>query len=206
MVKFNDPNDGNKTALTNPLFESVFNVIQDGICILDPSLTILRANAALMEWYSHVPNLVGEKCYQVFHGMDQPCKNCPSQRALAHKSPQSDIIPLNVPGRPPGWMELFAYPLLDADGSVSGVVETIRDITQRVEQQNARQRRLASEALITDISTRFINKPHDKVDAEIERSLQISGEFTRSDCCFFKLLKVNGAEIDRLYQWCAPDC
>ncbi len=188
---------------SHKLLESMFNAIQDGICVTDCNLNILQTNATLQRWYPHVPNLVGCKCYQAFHGKDQPCESCPSRRAMAEGVPQMEIVPLETPTGRRGWLEVFAYPLFDSEGNAAGVVEYVRDISQRLHVQQALQQRLASEELLASISSRFINLSSEQVDNEIERTLKTIGEFSQSDHCFLKLFAGDGNALERLYGWCA---
>jgi PAS domain S-box-containing protein len=115
-------------AFLNNIFES----IQDGISVLDNDFNIVRANHIMEKWYPHMAPLKGKKCYQAYHGRSQPCDVCPSLRAIRHKDKQSDIVPFHDgSGEIKGWQELFAYPLVDEAGCVTGVIEHVRDITER---------------------------------------------------------------------------
>jgi PAS domain S-box-containing protein len=111
---------------------NVFDCIQDGISVLDRDLNIVRTNHVMEEWYRHVMPLQGKKCYDVYHGRSMPCDICPSRRAIMLKAMQSQIVPFqgeNSAQR--GWLEIHSFPLTDADGNVTGVIEQVRDITGR---------------------------------------------------------------------------
>jgi len=110
---------------------AVFNGIQDGISVLDSDLNILQVNQAMDKWYAHQLPLAGKKCYQAYHGRTEPCAVCPTLRALRQGIPQVDVVPLVGSGGQRGWLELHAFPLIEQDGSVSGVIEYVRDISER---------------------------------------------------------------------------
>ncbi|HOW43840.1 MAG TPA: response regulator [Candidatus Aminicenantes bacterium] len=111
--------------------EAVFNGIQDGISVLDGDLNILQVNQAMNRLYAHQLPLAGKKCFQAYHGRSEPCRVCPTLRALRERSPQVDVVPLVGGGGQSGWLELHSFPLADADGETTMVIEYVRDISER---------------------------------------------------------------------------
>jgi two-component system cell cycle sensor histidine kinase/response regulator CckA len=111
--------------------EAVFNGIQDGISVLDCDLNILQVNQAMEKWYSHQLPLAGKKCFEAYYGNSEPCPVCPTLRAMRERTPQVDIVPLVGSGNQRGWLELHSFPLIDAEGDLSGVIEYVRDISER---------------------------------------------------------------------------
>jgi two-component system cell cycle sensor histidine kinase/response regulator CckA len=110
---------------------AVFNGIQDGISVLDRDMNILQVNQAMDRWYAHQLPLAGKKCFQAYHGRQEPCRVCPTLRAQRERTPQVDIVPLVGSDGQRGWLELHAFPLLDQDGNLTGVIEYVRDISER---------------------------------------------------------------------------
>ena len=112
---------------------NIFASIQDGITILDTNHNILRVNPTMERWYSHVSPMVGGKCYEVFRGRREPCETCPSSRAMEAGAVCQEVVPKNGPGGEiVGWLDLYSFPLLDTDtGQLKGVIEYVRDITER---------------------------------------------------------------------------
>ena len=110
---------------------AVFNGIQDGICVLDNDLNIVQVNQAMDRWYAHQVPLAGKKCFQAYHGRDKACRVCPTLRALSEHTPQVDVVPLVGSSGQRGWLELHAFPLCDQNGAVTGVIEYVRDISER---------------------------------------------------------------------------
>ncbi len=110
---------------------SVFESVQDGISVLNPDLTIRVVNRTMRSWYPESRDFTGRKCYEVYHNREEPCENCPAVRALKTGNTER----AEVPGRadsPVEWLELFTYPMKDAEtNEISGVVEFVRDITER---------------------------------------------------------------------------
>lgn len=123
---------------------SVFASIQDGLSILDLDYQIVQVNPTMEKWYAHARPLVGQKCYQAYHGREHPCDPCPVRHAMATGAPHSGVVPKRGPHQEVvGWLEVHAYPWLDrATGKMTGVIEYVRDITQRQRAEEALEKSL----------------------------------------------------------------
>jgi|GEM_PF-1542214 len=77
--------------------------------------------------------IVGQKCYEVWHQRDAPCKNCPVTRALHTGLPQRSEI-RSTDGR---FWNITGSPVRDSSGKIIGAVETALEITEqkRVEEE-----------------------------------------------------------------------
>lgn len=113
------------------LLQDIFNAVQDGISVLDKDLTIVRVNKTMEQWYSHAMPLVGKQCHQAYHGNDHVCDPCTSKAAIETGLRQAAEVPLARPDQSSGWLELTSHPMKDEAGRVYGVVEYVRDITER---------------------------------------------------------------------------
>jgi len=116
-------------------WESLFNVIQDGIVVLDKDLIIVQHNATIEAWAGR--SFVGEKCYRAIRGSDEPCEGCQTLLAFEHKCMQSREIRVDSDNGEAVWRQAFSYPMLDQDGNAIGAVEYIQDITARKEAEEA---------------------------------------------------------------------
>jgi PAS domain S-box-containing protein len=112
---------------------SVFSSIQDGMSVLDKDLNILRVNQTMEDWYSHKMPLVGKKCYDAYHGRQAQCDSCPSMRTIENGKSAYEVVPKTGPkGEIMGWLDLYSFPMRDSKtGELSGVIEYVRDITDR---------------------------------------------------------------------------
>lgn len=110
----------------------IFENIQDGLCVLDQELNIIRANRFLEQMYSEEYPLVGKKCYQAFYRAEHPCADCPTLKALATGESRTATVPYMRMGNHIGWLEVIAHPLHDEHGAIQGIIEQVRNITERV--------------------------------------------------------------------------
>ncbi len=127
---------------------SVLESVQDGISVLNPDLTIRHVNSVMKRWYPHETQFVGRRCHAVYHGRSDVCSNCPTVRTLESGETEHDIVP-GHPDSPIAWIELFSYPIKDpATGDVTGIVEFVRDISARVESEEALKRSLREKEIL----------------------------------------------------------
>lgn len=129
--------EGEETLRENERFlQSIFDCILDGIIVLDKDLNIVRVNRLMERWFRHRTPLVGRKCYEALHNRTDLCEICPSMQAMASKKPEVTIHRCAA-GSPLGWMEVFSFPLFDDEGNVTGVIEDVRDVTDRMQAEEA---------------------------------------------------------------------
>lgn len=112
---------------------NVFSSIQDGISILDKEMNIIQVNPVMEKWYAHSMPLVGKKCYQAYHCANEPCKICPTRKTIETGQVDHEIVPKKGEnGKIVGWLDLYSFPMLDqASGKMTGVIEYVRDISER---------------------------------------------------------------------------
>jgi len=113
------------------LLMDILNAIGEGLSLLDKDLNIVRVNSWMERMYRHRLPLVGKKCYMAYQQRETPCPWCPTLKTLKTGVPHTEVVPYPSEKNPAGWMELFAYPLRDLTGEITGVVEDVRDITQQ---------------------------------------------------------------------------
>ncbi len=72
--------------------------------------------------------LVGKTCYEVWHGTERPCDSCPIIKAFETGERHHEEM-----RTPDGkvW-SVGGYPMRDEDGTLTGVVEVTREITEQV--------------------------------------------------------------------------
>ncbi len=114
--------------------------LPDGISILDRDLTILLTNPVMEQWYAHAMPLVGRKCFEAYHGRSEPCVLCPTARTLASGNGSDETVPrLGPGGETAGWLHLYSIPFIKdpSTGETLGIIEYVRDISERVAVEEA---------------------------------------------------------------------
>ncbi len=126
-----------RTKAENELNESklflddIFDSIQDGISVLDTDLNILKVNLWMEKMYADQMPLIGKKCYKVYQNSDSVCPWCPSVETLKTGLTKTCIVPYVSEKQQKGWVELSSFPLKNPDGGMVGIIEHVKDITER---------------------------------------------------------------------------
>jgi PAS domain S-box-containing protein len=119
--------------------ESVLNAIQDGISVLDADLNIMRVNEAMKRIHADAVPLEGKKCFEAYYGLAQPCDKCPTLRTVKSGKLESEEIVLCRDDESTAFLEVFAFPMLDDQGRLMGVVDHVRNVTARKKAEQAVQ-------------------------------------------------------------------
>jgi PAS domain S-box-containing protein len=128
-------------------WEVTFDTTTDGIYLLDSDHRIIRINRALERMLNvRKEDTVGQLCWQVLHGSNQPIPACPLVRAKESKRRES--LEYKAGER---YFEFIVDPILDDSGVLTGAVHILRDITERkqTEQKIAAMLRFQNEMLDT---------------------------------------------------------
>jgi PAS domain S-box-containing protein len=115
-------------------YQALINSMRDDIVVLDTDFRTVRTNRE------------GDQgpCYAAGYGFEANCAWCPAQRALATGEVQSVTVPLPEEN-PQHWFHLEASPIRNAEGEITHIVESTRDVTEQTRMQ--RQWEEALEAL-----------------------------------------------------------
>lgn len=103
-----------------------FDAMRDSVAVLDRDGVVVRCNAATKDLTGRdFADLIGRRCYEVFHESACPVPECPHQRSL--RSGRAEESVLLQAGR---WIRVAFEPELDACGSVTGGVHVVSDVTE----------------------------------------------------------------------------
>jgi PAS domain S-box-containing protein len=114
-------------------FKGILDAIPDNLTFQGEDMRIVWANqAAAGSIEKEVDDVIGKRCFALWHGREEPCEGCPVLVAMKSKQPAKGEI-----GTPDGrhW-EVRGFPILE-DGRVRGAVEIARDISERKKMENA---------------------------------------------------------------------
>ncbi len=110
----------------------IFNSIRDPFCIIDDEFRIIRANEAYAtRKRKTVDDLIGRKCHEVLENSTTVCEGCIVDKSFSSSDPCVKEKNIVTPDGLTTWVEIYTYPILEEDGTVSHVIEYTRDITER---------------------------------------------------------------------------
>jgi len=113
-------------------WENIFQAISHPTVILDPQRRVLKANQALVKATGRpAQDLVGLKCYQIFHGPTngEPPLGCPFEELLTAGRLETVEMKMEALG---GTFLVSCTPVLDDAGRLERVIHIATDITGRV--------------------------------------------------------------------------
>ncbi len=99
------------------------------------------------------------------------------------------------------WLSVNAAPLFDQEGQLYGAVASFRDVTQKFQIEETLRQRLAMDAMVTTLSTRFINVSLDNAEREIDLALQSIAEFVEVDHCYVRWFIGALGQVTQGYKW-----
>jgi len=124
--------------------ENIFESISDMLYITDEDYTIKHINRAVIERIGkRKEEIVGNKCYVIFHGTDEPYEKCPHHLTVKTKTAQMKEVEDPQTGR----IALSSTsPIFDHEGNFMGTVHIVRDITEfkELEKRLAQAERMAA--------------------------------------------------------------
>ena len=113
----------------------VFDQLSDALILYDPEHIITGANAAAERIFGMTASeIVGRDCHEMFRC--QMCEpGCGMQAGLVQSNGHNSTVRLHTPNGMERLVIIHTSQLLREDGSLEGVVATIKDVTEEVEPQ-----------------------------------------------------------------------
>lgn len=108
--------------------EAILNTMRDLLVCQDKNMVIQWANRAAAEAASMSRDeLVGGRCFEIWHKRKEPCVGCPVKKVFETGEP-GEHEQQTPDGRV--W-SIHGYPLRNAKGELTGTMEVARDITEK---------------------------------------------------------------------------
>lgn len=203
----------NSSDFTNSLLDLFFDRMPMGIAIFDREFRLLHCNptwASLLERYTALPAdqiQPGKHLCELSPGNEEFFESM-MERVLAGEMVTSNSDRTQSGGIVSYWDGVFV-PICQ-DGQVSGVLDVVIDVTERVlieqklgETLQQLQHRIAFENLILNLSTQFINLPPGEVGSAIEEALKAIGNFTGVDRAYLFTYSQDYELMSCTFEWCA---
>jgi PAS domain S-box-containing protein len=113
-----------------------FNALEDIMLIVDRDYTVRRINdRGLQLFRKSREEAVGEKCYRLIHGMEEPGDFCPFRKTL--KTGKSALAVDRYERALDRYFSIKSSPIFDDSGQLTGFVDLMRDVTERRQAEEA---------------------------------------------------------------------
>jgi signal transduction histidine kinase len=127
------------------LQQSVIDSLVEPVMVIGTDYRVKVMNRAAREFVSEDAGRPGSPlCYQISHRREVPCDGlehpCPLQEVRDSGQAVTVVHQHYRRNGEPRFAELIASPLWAADGSLEGIIECMRDVTERVRDAEALQR------------------------------------------------------------------
>ncbi len=110
-------------------WEQIFKAIGHPTIILDREHNILQANqAASTGTGKSNDEILGKKCFDIFHDMNAPPHICPMERLLSYGSMETVEMEMEALG---GVFLVSCTPVVDGEGNLEKIIHIATDITER---------------------------------------------------------------------------
>jgi PAS domain S-box-containing protein len=145
--------------------ETILNGIHDFIMVITPQMEIIEVNDAFLSKMHYTrKDVIGKKCYEVYHKIDHPCNggqtDCPLREVVSNKRQSRKIQTRLMPNGEKRYYEVQIYPIWEKDGKIQKFIHISRDITQHKKEEEEITRRLEQ---MVEERTRQVKETHEKL-------------------------------------------
>ncbi|MGC2064278.1 MAG: PAS domain-containing protein [Thermodesulfovibrionales bacterium] len=125
--------------------------VDEGFLVVDRDLTIQLANKTYSKWVGlSIGDIIGSKCYEITHKVFTPCYEtgvaCAVRAAFDTGMPQRTVHDHTDEDGKKMYIEIKTFPVRDASGQVTFVIETLSNITEKylLEEERVKTQKLAA--------------------------------------------------------------
>ena len=174
---------------------------------VDPAL-LYKAEVSLVS--PSIKKLLGvkdpyrlEEWFKIIHPDDYQRAVEANTRAFSEKEPFDETVRfIHQDTQEVIWMHVISTPVLDESGRLTHFNGLMVDVSQQKRAEEALQRQLSFENIITSISTSFINLAPEEIDAGINQALEVMGKFAGVDRSYVFLFSPDGQRMSNTHEWC----
>ncbi len=111
-------------------WERTLKSLDDVLLVLDKEFTVLDINQKGLDFLGVVKaGALGKKCYQLFHGTEQPVDYCPLTKSCAERT---SVSALRYNKKLNRWFSYKSSPVFNDFGEIEKYVDLMRDVTDLV--------------------------------------------------------------------------
>jgi PAS domain S-box-containing protein len=140
-----------KIRQSEQFIRGILDTVDEGFIVIDQEYRILTANKAYCEQVgADCDAIVGISCYEIAHGSVRPCfeeaEDCAPRRVFETGKPCSAFHKHRDEKGRILYVETKAFPIKDNSGTVTSVIETINNITEKhlLEEERLKTQKLES--------------------------------------------------------------
>jgi len=182
---------------THRKLRAVFDAIQENINVVDLDFNLTDVNDVLIKAFGlpDKESVLGRKCFEVLKGRKDICPNCAVAEAYRTKGPvyrtSTAEDEISTGGRT---FEIFAYPIIDGDGNLTGAVEFARDSTKHKQAEEALRK--AHDKLEQRVKKRTaeLSKANERLKREIEERKRVKDALRKREAA----LKIRTKELEEV--------
>lgn len=113
-------------------YRSLVDNIDIGVTLVDSEYNIVMTNAAQSRLVSKsVNDLTGRKCFEAFYDSLTVCPHCPGIKAMNHGQPAEIETHGKTQDGKRTNLRIRAFPTFGKNGTITGCIEVVEDITER---------------------------------------------------------------------------
>lgn len=117
-----------QVSLAEAELENMFRSISDMVYITDGNYNIKKTNKAVVERMGlSEKEIIGKKCYEIFHRKSEPPHTCPHHKTVQSKKAHVEEMEDAYLG---GTFLISSSPIMDSATNFLGTVNIVRDITE----------------------------------------------------------------------------
>ncbi len=145
-----------KIRQSEQFIRNILDTVDEGFIVIDTNYRILIANKAYCSQVGGcVENIIGHHCYEISHKKCRPCyeegENCATHQAIETGKPHSAFHYYKDANGNILYVETKAFPIKDASGTVTSVIETINNITEKHLLEEEKRHQQEKEKILMDI-------------------------------------------------------
>ncbi len=130
---------------------NILDTVDEGFIVVDRNFSILTANKAYCSQVDlHCDGVIGKHCYEISHGKNRPCyeegEECAVRQVFETGEPHSALHKHSHDEGHVLYVETKGFPIKDAAGNVTSVIETVNNITEKhlLEEERLKTQKLES--------------------------------------------------------------
>lgn len=178
------------------LLDSIFASIHDPFCIFDENYRIVKVNQAYAELKEKAIDILVERtCFEAMANRSTVCDDCLIQKTFQSGDPCAKEKKIILRTGETLWLEIYTYPIKDAQGKTVQVIEYTRDVTDRKRSEEDRKRLIGRLEHLSSVDglTGLLNRRAltEQLSYEIERARRFGAPLAIMLCDMDNLKMIN---------------